>query len=228
MGHQVTVVGHRGDPYRVRENTLASIRSAYAYGADTVEVDVRLTADRVPVLLHDATLKRLWGPAVRLDALTADRLRALTDGGVPTLAETLAAVGDRPLLLDLPHASEAAARRVVGVVRDAGAADRVHYCAGPAAMLGLRTADPAAEIALTCTSAAAPRPALLAAIRPRYLNYRFGLATSELVTAVHHAGYLLSTWTPDTARSLRRLVTAGVDSITTNRVDVLGRVLASR
>ena len=50
----VTAVGHRGDPYRVRENTLASLRSALEQGADAVEIDVRLTRDGVPVLLHDA------------------------------------------------------------------------------------------------------------------------------------------------------------------------------
>lgn len=60
-GHRVTVVAHRGDPYVHRENTLPSVRSALHKGADVVEVDVRLTRDGVPVLLHDATLERLWG-----------------------------------------------------------------------------------------------------------------------------------------------------------------------
>lgn len=72
----LTAVGHRGDPYRVRENTLASIGSAFARGADAVEIDVRLTRDGVPVLLHDETLQRLWGHDVRLDAVTAPQLRS--------------------------------------------------------------------------------------------------------------------------------------------------------
>ena len=49
----VTAVAHRGDPYRVRENTIDSLRSALQRGADAVEIDVRLTRDGVPVLLHD-------------------------------------------------------------------------------------------------------------------------------------------------------------------------------
>ncbi|MDX2757726.1 glycerophosphodiester phosphodiesterase, partial [Streptomyces europaeiscabiei] len=64
-------------------------------------------------------------------------------------------------------------------------------------------------------------PALLAAIRPRWLNYRFGLVTRALADRVHHDGHLLSVWTPDTRRSMRRLMDMGVDSITTNRVDAL-------
>ncbi|MFD3676623.1 glycerophosphodiester phosphodiesterase, partial [Streptomyces sp. NPDC058613] len=83
----LTAVGHRGDPYRVRENTLPSIRSAFTRGADAVEIDVRLTRDGVPVLLHDETLQRLWGRDVRLDALTAPHLRELAGGGIPTQRE---------------------------------------------------------------------------------------------------------------------------------------------
>jgi glycerophosphoryl diester phosphodiesterase len=88
-------------------------------------------------------------------------------------------------------------------------------------MLAVRAADPAAEIALTWTTLAPPRPALLEAIRPRWLNYRFSLVDRDIAARVHRDGHLLSTWTPDTRRSMRRLLDAGVDSITTNRIDTL-------
>ncbi|MCX5061730.1 glycerophosphodiester phosphodiesterase [Streptomyces sp. NBC_00452] len=218
----VTAVAHRGDPYRVRENTIDSLRSALDQGADAVEVDVRLTKDGVPVLLHDATLKRLWEHERPLASLSADEVRGLTDGRVPTLAEALAAADGTRLMLDLPGMRDVrAARRVVDAVREAGASERVYYTADSAAMLAVRAADPSAEIALTCTSLAPPRPALLAAVKPRWLNYRFSLVSRELAARVHHDGYLLSVWTPDTRRSMRRLIDFGVDSITTNRVDVL-------
>jgi glycerophosphoryl diester phosphodiesterase len=218
----VTAVAHRGDPYRVRENTIDSLRSALDRCADAVEIDVRLTRDGTPVLLHDATLTRLWEHERPLSALSADELRGLTGGGVPTLAEALAATGGSRIMLDLPGVSDArAARRVVDAVREAGADERVYYCADAPAMLAVRAADPAAEIALTWTSLAPPRPALLDAVRPRWLNYRFSLVDRDLVAQVHRGGRLLSVWTPDTRRSMRRLIGLGVDSITTNRVDVL-------
>lgn len=218
----VTAVAHRGDPYRVRENTLASLRSALERGADAVETDVRLTRDGVPVLLHDATLKRLWERDRPLLSLSAAEVRELTEGGVPTLAEALAATDGSRVMLDLPGTPDVrAARRVVDVVRESGAQDRVYYCAGAPAMLAVRAADPSAEIALTWTTLAPPRPALLAAVRPRWLNYRFTLVDRALAERVHRDGHLLSVWTPDTRRSLRRLLDMGVDSITTNRVDAL-------
>ncbi|MDN3025193.1 glycerophosphodiester phosphodiesterase [Streptomyces sp. S.PB5] len=219
---KLTAVAHRGDPYRVRENTLDSVRSALELGADAVEIDVRLTRDGVPVLLHDGTLKRLWEHERPLLSLSADEVRGLTDGKVPTLAEALAVADGSRLMLDLPGTPDVkAARRVVDVVREAGAEERVYYCAGAPAMLAVRAADPAAEIALTWTTLAPPRPALLDAVRPRWLNYRFGLVDKALADRVHRDGYLVSVWTPDTVRSMRRLIAAGVDSITTNRVDAL-------
>ncbi|MFF7446873.1 MULTISPECIES: glycerophosphodiester phosphodiesterase family protein [unclassified Streptomyces] len=219
---KLTAVAHRGDPYRVRENTLDSVRSALDLGADAVEIDVRLTRDGVPVLLHDHTLKRLWEHDRPLTSLSSDEVRGLTDGRVPTLAEALAVSEGARLMLDLPGAPDVrAARRVADVVRECGAEDRVYYCAGAQAMLAVRAADPAAEIALTWTSLAPPRPALLAAVRPRWLNYRFALVDKALTGRVHRDGYLVSVWTPDTVRSMRRLIAAGVDSITTNRVDAL-------
>lgn len=221
----VTAVAHRGDPYRVRENTLPSIRSALARGADAVEIDVRLTADGEAVLLHDATLERLWGHDRPLALVSSDELRGLTAGGVPALHDALTSAGDHRVMIDLPGATAAAVRKVVGTVQECGAGDRVYYCAGPDAMLSVRRADPAAEIAMTWTTLAPPRPALLAAVRPRWLNYRFGLLSQELCDRVHRDGLLVSAWTVDTRRTMRRLIDRGVDSITTNRIDALNDLL---
>lgn len=220
----VTAVGHRGDPYLFRENTLPSVRSALERGADAVEIDVRLTRDGVPVLLHDATLERLWGHERPLSRVTADELRGLTAGRVPTLREALMAVGSHRLMIDLPGATPEAVRTVVGVVHECGAGDRTYYCAGPSTMLAVREADPAAEIAMTWTTLTPPRPALLDTVKPRWLNYRFGLLSPELCERVHRDGLLVSAWTPDTGRSMRRLIGFGVDSITTNRIDALRTV----
>ncbi|MFG2427863.1 glycerophosphodiester phosphodiesterase [Streptomyces sp. NPDC048590] len=226
MTTTVTAVAHRGDPYRARENTLPSILSAVEQGADAVEIDVRATRDRVPVLLHDSTLERLWGQDVRLDRLDHKELTGRTGGGVPTLREALSATGDRRVMIDLPGATESTVREVVGTVRECGAQERAYYCADTHAMLRVRAADPSAEIALTWTTLAPPRPVLLEAVRPRWLNYRFGLLSRALADRVHSDGLLVSAWTADTRRTMRRLLSYGVDSITTNRIDMLRAQLA--
>jgi glycerophosphoryl diester phosphodiesterase len=52
------IIAHRGSSAFAPENTLAAFRRAIAEGADGVEFDVRLTSDGIPVVFHDASLRR--------------------------------------------------------------------------------------------------------------------------------------------------------------------------
>jgi glycerophosphoryl diester phosphodiesterase len=167
----------------------------------------------------------LWGHDRPLSRLTHAALTELTSGGVPTLSEALAALDGHRVMLDLPGADEAAVRAITASVRDCGAEARVYYCGGLGALTAVRAAARDAEIALTWTTLAPPRPVLLEMLRPRWLNYRFGLVSRELADRVHADGLLLSAWTADTRRTMRALVDRGVDSITTNRVATLASVL---
>ena len=177
----------------------------------------------MPVLLHDATLKRLWEQERPLAALSAAEVRGLTDGGVPTLAEALTATEGSRVMIDLPGTPDVrAVRRVVDVVRECGAHERVYYCADAPAMLAVRGSRPGRRDRPDLDSPSPRRaPPCSPAVRPRWLNYRFALVDRTLAARVHRDGYLLSVWTPDTRRSMRRLLDAGVDSITTNRIDAL-------
>ncbi|MFE3879120.1 glycerophosphodiester phosphodiesterase [Kitasatospora sp. NPDC059146] len=227
----VLAVAHRGDPYRHRENTLPSVESALAAGADAVEVDVQLTRDRVPVLLHDTTLERLWGDPRSIGRVTTEQLAELRQGdlAVPTLAEAIKAVAaaDGPrLLIDLDEPGPAAA--TWSVVTGQGAEDLVAFCGPATAMLAVRALSPDAEIALTWKQPRMPAPALLRDLRPRFLNPPFGLVTPDFVRAAADEGLAVSTWTADLRRTMRRLRDTGAASITTNRISVLRSVLDGR
>lgn len=89
-------LAHRGDWRRAPENTIEAFRAAIAVPAcDGIELDVRLSSDGVPVILHDPTLARVQGRPDRVDAV---RSTVLADLGVPTLAEALEAAGRRAFL----------------------------------------------------------------------------------------------------------------------------------
>jgi len=75
-----TVMGHRGAAALAPENTLAGLDAAAAAGCAWVEVDVRLSADGVPVLHHDADLRQTAGLPRRVAALSAARLSGLDVG----------------------------------------------------------------------------------------------------------------------------------------------------
>ena len=84
------VIGHRGAAAYAPENTLASFREARRRGATWVETDVVLTADGVPILMHDNSLKRTTG----IDRLVAETPRADLPSDVPTFEEAIACWGE--------------------------------------------------------------------------------------------------------------------------------------
>src|SRR5258708_21647552 len=80
------VIGHRGAMAYAPENTLASFREARRRGATWVEIDVKLTADGVPIVMHDASLKRTMG----VDRLVAQTAAADLPAAVPTFEAAIA------------------------------------------------------------------------------------------------------------------------------------------
>ncbi|MBQ2277915.1 MAG: hypothetical protein II333_05030, partial [Clostridia bacterium] len=54
----VPVLGHRGICAKYPENTLVSFEAAIRLGCDLIEFDVNITADGVPVVIHDNTIDR--------------------------------------------------------------------------------------------------------------------------------------------------------------------------
>jgi glycerophosphoryl diester phosphodiesterase len=147
------VVGHRGVPTLHQENSLAGFRRAIELGVPAVELDVQLTADRRPVVMHDDELERLTGTAGNVLDFTWDRLSRLrlrrempmgidARGApviaryeqaerIPLLAEVLAEVAGKiainiELKLDFAHWWQTEVGTIVAeAIADAHAADRV-------------------------------------------------------------------------------------------------------
>ncbi len=105
------LIGHRGAKESAPENTLASLREAARQGARWVEVDVMLTRDRRPVLIHDDTLNRTTSGFGPVPDLSLEELKRLDAGSwfnprfagesVPTLEEALALIADLGMGLNL-------------------------------------------------------------------------------------------------------------------------------
>jgi glycerophosphoryl diester phosphodiesterase len=100
LGAKPWIVGHRGAPASALENTLPSMVAALGQGARMIEVDVQLTADRVPVVFHDWDLRRLAGRGEIVERTSLDQLEGIElrepsgrwSGRVPKLEDVLAAV----------------------------------------------------------------------------------------------------------------------------------------
>src|SRR5262245_49141024 len=75
------VVAHRGSSATHPENTLDAFRAAVLAGADYVELDARLTADGVPVVLHDADVSRTTDGSGLVHELTLSQVESLDASG---------------------------------------------------------------------------------------------------------------------------------------------------
>lgn len=93
------IVAHRGVPMDAPENTIASFQRAVELGADAVELDVRLTADKIPVVYHYYYLQENTSASGAIFNFTMEQLRdvkvfgknnpAGNDGRISTLEEIL-------------------------------------------------------------------------------------------------------------------------------------------
>ena len=102
---KIMITAHRGASHGAPENTEAAVILAMKEGADYVEIDVRMTADGVPVLLHDRALFRTTGVINDIDNVTYAELSMYDTGGrygdkyagetVPGLKEILEAYGKK-------------------------------------------------------------------------------------------------------------------------------------
>lgn len=96
-----TICAHRGASREFPENTIAAFSRAVALGVPEIELDVHLSADGVPVVLHDETVDRTTKHQGTVSAFTAAELGAMDAGGgegIPTLDAVIALVAGRTRL----------------------------------------------------------------------------------------------------------------------------------
>ncbi|MHB8404251.1 MAG: glycerophosphodiester phosphodiesterase family protein [Gammaproteobacteria bacterium] len=91
------LVGHRGWPARYPENTLEGFAAAVGAGARWLECDVQVSADGVPFVCHDLSLKRTAGIDREITEIPAVELISVTVGEGPRFGERYAAVKLAPL-----------------------------------------------------------------------------------------------------------------------------------
>ena len=92
------IIAHRGAASDAPENTLLAFELAHQQGADAVELDVKLSADGVPVVIHDATVDRTTdgnGTVADLDLVALKKLDAGEGQKIPTLDEVFESIGKK-------------------------------------------------------------------------------------------------------------------------------------
>ncbi|WP_226346091.1 inositol monophosphatase family protein [Agilicoccus flavus] len=226
----VEICAHRGESWTHLENTLPAVAAALEAGVATIEIDVRITADGVPIVLHDATTARIWGRPSAVRDQTMAQVAELRCGGdrIPRLSEVLdlvAGTGVR-LLVDVPD--PAIAQGAHAVVAAHPGRGQVAWCGDTLAMFVVRGLDADASIYLATEGVDEhDLRELVGRLRPDHLNSDGSELTPSDLRRCHDLGLAQSVWTIDDPAAMALLVDLGVDSITTNRIDLLAAVVAA-
>jgi glycerophosphoryl diester phosphodiesterase len=226
------VIAHRGGSGDWRENTLPAFAAAREMGADGVELDVRLSADGIVVVHHDAVLPT----GARIDQLSYQQL----PDWLPDLASVLKAcegmIVDVEIKLD---DAEPGRRPDPGRCRSLASGlaellvrrpERVIVSSfWPDALVAFGEVAPGVANGLLVHPVSSAEDAVstasnlgCSALHPFYMA-----VTPSLVERCHDAGLEIATWTVNQPSDVRSLEQSGVDAVITDQVattlEALGR-----
>lgn len=237
------VYAHRGANVELPENTIEAFRLALELGADAIETDVHATRDDEIVVHHDPTGARTASdPRAIASLLLADvrrwnlgfGFRSRSGDGlvnaafrVPTFSEVLESFPGLRLNVDVKPRSIPAARRVMAIVAQHRAEDRVLLTSffdevvGAIRSLGYRGPTGLARVEAVRALAAprfTPRWLLPAGARIQIPTHagRVRLDSRRVVRRLQQLGYAVDFWVVNDAAGAQRAKAAGADGVMTD------------
>ena len=220
---------------------MPAIDNGLALGADGLEIDVQLSRDGVPVVIHDRTLDRTTDQRGPVNALTAAELARVDAGyhftrngaqpfrgqgiGVTTLDAVLARHKDARIIIEMKGGEPDLARAVGASVRNAGAVDRI--CVGSFYQPSIDTLRAEHPEIITSASQEEARWMLHRSWvkwpftkRRKFFAFQvperagwMRVVSPAFVRHVHREGHAIQVWVVNDPADMHRLLDWGVDGI---------------
>ncbi len=231
------VWAHRGASAHAPENTLPAFELAEVLGADGIELDVQLSKDGVPVVIHDERIDRVSDGAGNVRDYTLEELRGFNMNQkfpayghvvMPTLSEVYDLVKRTDLVVNLELKNsvvfyEGMEELVLELAREKRLEDRVIYSSfNHYSMRKLKKLDPSARVALLYSDGILDAAGYAErngayAVHPSLKNMEYpGL---DLVRECHDRNIRVHVWTVNEEADFASMKAAGVDAVITNYVE---------
>jgi len=235
---------HRGAPGDHVENTLPSFWAALAFGADVLELDVRMSADGHVVVMHDATGARVFGDPRAISATRYAEIKAWRARGSSGqlyepagLAEVLEAFPHAALNVDVKQGRPDMLPNLLDLIMGHAAEERVLLTSFSANILGrIRALGYLGPLGMSRRDAAlfllGPRlPQLLPRFGAHRLQVpvrygRLNLATRANIERVHAAGLRIDFWVVNNPIEAEHLLDLGADGLVTDDSASIARIYA--
>lgn len=235
---ETEITAHRGSSRTAPENTIPAIEAAVEEMADSVEIDVQMTADGVVVLGHDASLKRVAGVNRSIASMTFEELEKLDVGSwfsseyagtrIPSLSEVLELCSQKTgLNIEIKYVGKNSElpEKTAEMVREYGMENQCVITSTNLSYLK-RVKEALPEIRTGYIISAAYGN-FYSSEDVDFISIRSGFVTSALMQNAHEQGKAVYAWTVNTKSELERLTLLGVDGIITDR-PVLAREIVYR
>jgi glycerophosphoryl diester phosphodiesterase len=232
------IFGHRGAKAYAPMNTIPAFELAVAQGADGVELDVWLSKDGYPVIIHDDTVDGTTDGHGSIQEKTLAEIKALDAGSyfdpkfagtrVPTLDEVFEAVGQQLIINVEIKSNETRREGIEQVVADCivkhNMQRRVIVSSFDARVLKtLREIDPDMPIGYLYAPNYRFFPEVMEALDHEAKHPYHDMLTPEYVSSLH--GYRINTWTVNEPERVKALIELGIDAIITDKPDMAVEVL---
>ena len=219
---------HRGS-YRFPENTMEGIMWAVRHGY-VPEVDVQLTSDGVPVILHDtSTARTMTGTAANVSSITykdfmSREVKAKVHGGNTgrpvSMEQVLQAVGDSPVDFEIKSLNNETTDAMLELLRKYNVT-AIHELTSFSWEQCVRAVQGGVKyVSYTWDVDAMPHSWTDMKNAGIFCgNPREGKLTSSMVNAAHSAGVKINPWLINDPVAYERVTALGVDGITSNWPD---------
>jgi glycerophosphoryl diester phosphodiesterase len=242
-----TIIAHRGASAYFPENTLPSFEGAIAMGADMVEFDVQLTADKEVVVFHDENISRCMNGKGRIADHTLAQLKKLDAGNwygkdfkdtrIPTLAEALSVCKNK-IAVNIEIKTESVSKMFFGgieekclkIVKQDGMNDHVVFSSfDPRAIMHLKQIDNNVTVAVLFEKKhyGSKLPSdIIESVGADAFNCSSSEFNQKWLANVKLNNIPVNIYTVNDAKNMRRFINMGVSGIFTNKPDILKRVAA--
>jgi glycerophosphoryl diester phosphodiesterase len=234
------VFGHRGARGDTPMNTIPAFEMALQQGADGVELDVHLSRDGYPIILHDFTVDSTTDGSGRAADMTLAQLKELDAGGwygeafratrIPTLDEVFEAVGQQ-LIINVEIKSNSwkttgCEQVVADRIRQFGLESRVVISSfDPMALRRFRHIMPEVPIGYLYERATRWLRPLMLGLQHEARHPHYTMIDRRFMAWAKGKGYRVHTWTVNEAEQARRLHDLGVDILITDHPGMIRKAL---
>ncbi|MEG4864796.1 MULTISPECIES: glycerophosphodiester phosphodiesterase [unclassified Microcoleus] len=232
----VEIIAHRGFSAIAPENTLAAFELAIARKANSIEFDIQLSADSVPMIFHDATLDRITGFSGKFREQKLSQLQTLNAGKwfsdeflgqkIPTFAEALVILKkvDKFLYFDVKPHCEWSDSEVADFVNSLQGAEIQHKCIitsfSEQFLAQVRRLSGDLAIGHIVANLEAYKTQLSQAVAQGdnliSSQYRILLENPALIQESRSQGVDIVAWTVDDRADMQKLIDLGINRIVTN------------